>query len=224
MRTDGGRLKSNRRKIIVCVLLVAALTSGGLADTQKVDSMLDQSFRSMYNLQFDQAFQIANQAKAADPSDPMPWVAQASAVLFRELDRLHVLRSDLFVSDSAFSARPAYTWNPESKKEFDSALASAEKLAKDRLDHDKNDVRGLFALALINGLRANDAALVTKHNLTCLSFTKTSNSYAERLLGIAPDYYDAYIATGMSEYLIGSKRRCAGFCAWAVSKAIRKMV
>jgi hypothetical protein len=201
----GGSLTVNLPKMVVRAVCAAALTVCALAQTQSVDPLLDQSFRSMYNLQFDHAFQIANQAKAVDPTDPMPWVAEGSAVLFRELDRLHVLRSDLFVSDSAFSARPAFSWNPDSKKQFDSALAEAEKLARERLDRDKNDKRGLFALSLTYGLRANDAALIGKHNLSSLSYTKTSTGFAERLLALSPDYYDAYIATGMGQYLIGSK-------------------
>jgi len=159
----------------------------------------------MYNLQFDEAFRKADQAKSIDKTDPMPWVAQASAVLFREFDRLHILRSDIFISDAAFSARPAYTWNAASKKQFDEALAGAEKLSRERLGRDKNDTRALFALTLVNGLRANDAALVTKHNLTSLSYTKAATGYAEKLLALSPSYYDAYLATGMGKYMIGSK-------------------
>lgn len=193
------------RKVPLLIALVVFIGFGRSALAQNVDAMLDQSFRDMYNLQFDQALQIADQAKATDKTDPMPWVAQASAVLFRELDRLHILRSDLFISDTAFSARPAYSWNPASKKQFDDALAGAEQIAQTRIGRDKNDVRGLFALTLVNGLRANDAALITKHNMTSLSFTKTSTGFAERLLAISPNYYDAYIATGMGQYLIGSK-------------------
>ncbi|HEY6249024.1 MAG TPA: hypothetical protein VI685_03630 [Candidatus Angelobacter sp.] len=166
---------------------------------------MDQSFHAMYNLQFDDAFRKADQAKAVDKADPMPWVAQATAVLFREFDRLHILRSEIFTSDSAFDSRPSYAWKPESKKQFEDALVSAEKLSRDRLGRDKNDVSALFAMVMMNGLRANEAALIGKHNLSSLSYTKASSGYAEKLLAINPNYYDAYISTGMSEYLVGSK-------------------
>jgi len=146
-----------------------------------------------------------DQAKALDKTDPMPWVAQASAVLFREFDRLKILRSDYFVSDSAFSARPAYKWNDAAKKQFEDALAGAEKLSRDRLASNKNDQKALFAMTLVNGLRANDAALITKRNMTSLSYTKASTGYAEKLLALDPKYYDAYISTGMGQYLVGSK-------------------
>ena len=198
-------MRAGLRRAIVCSLLALVLVPTGLAQTQSVDPILDQSFRAMYNLQFDEAFRKADQAKSIDKTDPMPWVAQASAVLFREFDRLHILRSDIFISDAAFSARPAYTWNAASKKQFDEALAGAEKLSRERLGRDKNDTRALFALTLVNGLRANDAALVTKHNLTSLSYTKAATGYAEKLLALSPSYYDAYLATGMGKYMIGSK-------------------
>jgi hypothetical protein len=196
-------LKAHRHKVIVCLVMMVVLNISGRA--QNVDSLLDQCFHSMYNLQFDKAFQIARQAKALDQSDPMPWVAESAAVLFRELDRLHILRSDLFVSDAVFSARPSYNWSGDSNRQFEEAVAAAEKLARDRIAKDKNDVRGLFALSMIYGLRANDAALIGKRNLASLSYTKTSSGFAEKLLALSPGYFDAYIATGMSQYLIGSK-------------------
>src|SRR6202022_4371836 len=34
---------------------------------------------------------------------------------------------------------------------------------------------------------------------------KSANGYAERLLALSPDYYDAYIATGMGKYIVGGK-------------------
>lgn len=177
----------------------------GAAPAQTVEAALDDSFRAMYNLQFDNALSIGEKAKAIDKTDPMPWVAQASAVLFREFDRLHILRSDMFASDDAFSSRPAYSWVPESKKQFDNFLTNGEKVAQERLGRDKKDLKGLFALALINGLRADDAALITKRNVTALSYTKAASGYAEKLLVLSPDYYDAYVASGMSKYIIGGK-------------------
>lgn len=159
----------------------------------------------MYNLNFDEALKTAEAAKTLDENDPLPWMAQSCAILFREFDRLHILTSELFVSDEKFNARTAQNWDPESRKEFDTALNGADKLAQHRLEGDKNDLKALFALTIINGLRADDAALIEKKNLNALAFTHAANSYAERLLGRAPDYYDAYLATGMGKYIIGGK-------------------
>jgi uncharacterized protein (DUF1697 family) len=175
------------------------------ARAQSVDALLDQSFHSMYNLKFDDALRTIEQAKALAKDDPMPWVAQASAVLFREFDRLHILRSEMFASDAAFDARPAASWVAQNRKQFDDALSGAEKIAQERQARNKNDLPALFALTLVTGMRADDAALISKKNFAALSYTKTATAFAEKLLALSPDYYDAYIATGMGKYIIGGK-------------------
>jgi len=175
------------------------------AQTQNMDALLDQSFSSMYNLRFDEAQRLAEAAKSMAKDDPVPWVAQACAVLFREFDRMHILRSELFGSDNGFIDGPAIAWAPQSRKEFDNALSTAEKLAQDRLKQSKDDPRALFSLSLASGLRADDAALISKKKFSALSYTKTATGYSERLLARFPDYYDAYIATGMGKYIIGGK-------------------
>ena len=190
-----------------CAVLILVL-SCSLSDrlhAQSLEQSLDQSYRFMYNLQFDAALKTVEEAKAIAPEDPLPWMAQACAILFREFERLHILNSEIFTSDDKFAARKAQNWNPVSKRQFESALAGAETLAQRGLDRNKNDVHALFAMTIVNGLRADDAALIEKKNLTALGFTKSANGYAERLLARAPDYYDAYVATGLGKYLIGGK-------------------
>lgn len=189
--------------VLFCTFSVQAQTTVGQAPS--MDSLLTQSYQAMYNLKFNDAFREAERAKAVAPDSPLPWMAQGCAVLFREFDRLHILRSDMFISDDAFSSRPAYQWQPAAKLEFDSALAGAEKLANQKLARDKEDPEALFALTIVSGLRADDAALIAKKNMAALSFTKTANSYAERLLARSPGYYDAYVATGMGKYIVGGK-------------------
>jgi hypothetical protein len=159
----------------------------------------------MYNLRFDDALRMAESAKKMANDDPVPWVAQACAVLFREFDRMHILRSELFGSDNAFIDGPAIPWNVQNRAAFDAALSGTEKLAQQRLKENKDDPRALFALTLSNGLRADDAALIAKKKFSAISYTKSANGYAERLLARSPNYYDAYIATGMGKYIIGGK-------------------
>jgi tetratricopeptide (TPR) repeat protein len=187
------------------VAVAGLLAPSARAQMPTVESVLDGSFHLMYNLQFDEALRSVDYAKTVDTTDPLPWVAQACAVLFREFDRLHILRSDVFASDEAFSSRPAYSWLPEHKKQFEDAAAGAEKIAQQRLAHDKRDAKALFTLALVSGLRGDDSAMITKHNLKALSYIKTATGYSEKLLALSPDYYDAYVGTGLAKYMIGGK-------------------
>ncbi len=203
----GARLNPVRLAIAVTVMTLLSPVTGAQSVVQAppADALLDQAYRDMYNLNFDEAFRKAEQAKQFAKDDPLPWVAQACAALFHEFDRFHILRSELFSSDDNFDAREAHTWDRAHRQAFETALAGAEKTAKERVARDKNDVKGLFALALVNGLRADDAALLSKRNMAALSYTKAADGYAERLLAHAPDYYDAYVATGMGKYIIGGK-------------------
>jgi hypothetical protein len=213
LRQDTMEMESSKRqaarctaRLIVLAAVLAAVVSLSLpAPAETVEERLDLSYRSMYNLQFDEAFHQAELAKALAPDDPTPWLAQGCTILFREFDRLHILTSEMFASDEKFGARKARAWNPEAKKRFDETLATAERLSQQRLDRDKNDVKALFAMTMVYGLRADDAALIGKKNLTALAYTKTGSGYAERLLARKPDCYDAYVATGLSKYLIGGK-------------------
>jgi len=191
--------------LIVATTLAAVPANGQTVRVPQSQILLDQAYTAMYNLNFDAAFQKAEQAKSFAKDDPIPWIAEACAGLFREFDRLHILRSEMFASDETFDKREAYKWDPQSRQQFETALAGAEKLAQDRLSHDNNDAKALFALALSHGLRADDAALISKKNVAALGFIKSANGYADRLLARWPDYYDAYVATGMGKYVIGGK-------------------
>ncbi len=190
--------------LLVLVVLVSGL-GRSFGQAPGVENLIDQSFRDMYNLRFEGALKKAEAAKAISKDDPLPWVAQSCALLFREFDRLHILRSEMFSTDEGFAARATEKWDPVTKKQFDDATNGAEKIAQGRLSRNKDDIQALFALTIINGLRADDDALITKKNLSALGYTKAATAYAERLLALAPNQYDAYLATGMGKYIVGGK-------------------
>ena len=67
-----------------------------------------------------------------------------------------------------------------------------------------NDRDALFTMCMIQGLVTDYMALVEKHQIRSLTPAKTSNRYAQQLLRIDPKFYDAYLSTGITEYLLGS--------------------
>ncbi len=116
--------------VFLAAALLAPLARAQVVTVPQSQLLLDQAYTAMYNLNFETAFQKAEQAKTFVKDDPTPWVAEACAALFREFDRLHILRSEMFSSDETFDARESYKWNPQSKQLFETALAGAEKLAR----------------------------------------------------------------------------------------------
>src|SRR5438445_533509 len=59
-------------------------------------------------------------------------------------------------------------------------------------------------MTLVNGLRADYTPLFENRSRVALHYTRDATNYARPLLAICGDCYDAYIATGISRYLIGS--------------------
>jgi hypothetical protein len=205
-------LGTRPKTFILSIIAMLALISGAPAQVQLVSSKtpsvedkLAQTYRAMFDLKFQDAFKAADEAKAAAQDDPLPYVAQAWVAFFRELDRLHALRSEVFTTDDGFNARESYAWDPTDKKIFDSALERAEKLAQERLSRDANDPRALLALSLSNGLHGDDLGIFTKKDLKAISYIKTATGYSEKVLALSPDSYDAYVATGMGKYIVGRK-------------------
>lgn len=191
------------RSCAVALLVVPIiLTTATAGDTYS--ATLDEGFQSLYNLDFDHAQQQFATYQNQHPDDPMGPVAEASGLLFSELNRTGLLSSRFFDRDSAFTFSPAPKPDPSTYQRFASALRRAEVLAQPRLATDRNDRNALLALALVNGLRADYSALFEHKYSLALHYTRDATSYARQLLMICPDCYDAYIATGISRYLIGS--------------------
>jgi hypothetical protein len=57
---------------------------------------------------------------------------------------------------------------------------------------------------MVHGLRADWAALIDGRSMAALSHTRRAARVARTLLDEAPDYADAYLATGIAEYIVGN--------------------
>jgi hypothetical protein len=166
---------------------------------------LDAGFESLYDLNFDAAQAQFSDWKARYPDDPLGPAAAASAYLFQEFDRLGVLQSELFRDDQTFHQRKKLTPDPRLKKLFDSELTLADLLAAKQLEKDAASVNALLAMTMVDGLRADYAALIERKDGAALSYTKKGRRSAERLLMVDSGCYDAYLALGVENYLLGTK-------------------
>jgi hypothetical protein len=186
--------------------VVLALGCAGLASPPKqtdASPSLDRGFQQMYNLDFPAAHETFRAYQQVNPQDPMGYVSNAAAYLFSEFDRLHILESDLFTDDHKFEQRSKLAPDPAVKTQFDSELTKSDAAAAKILAQNPNDKNALFSQVLANGLRGDYAALIEKRNLASLSYMKTARVIAEKLLVTDPTCYDAYLAVGAENYLLG---------------------
>lgn len=187
--------------VVAAAVLLHCLA--GFASTNP--EVLDSGFHLMYDLDFADAQQRFTAYQNDNPNDPMGSVAEAAGLLFSEFDRLGVLQSQMFLKDASFEARSHLVPDPAVQAKFEMAIQRSQAIIQKRLAANPNARDALLAAALSAGLEADYLALIQKQNVAALRYTRQATDYAERLLTVCPDCYDAYVATGISQYLIGSR-------------------
>jgi tetratricopeptide (TPR) repeat protein len=207
-------LAIGRRFLLLALWGVLSPGAAGLAATRGTPDALDLGYRRMYSLDFDGAERAFSAWQQERPYDPRGPVSEAARLLFSELHRLGILETRFFVDDDTFTGRGSEKPDPSLKKRMDEALERSEKLAHERLAADPNDADSLFSLALASGLQADYLALIEARNVAALSPTKQASEWAEKLLKVAPDYADAYLATGLTKYIIGSTAAPVRWVLW----------
>jgi hypothetical protein len=161
---------------------------------------LETGYRQMYNLDFSGAHKTFEAWEGIHPSDPVGPASNAAVYLFSEFQRLHVLDLELFTEAKRMDNM---TPDPAIRFAFESELTKAESIAEKNLAKTSSDCNSLFARSLVDGLRGNYAALIEKRKGAALEFLKSSRSNAEQLIAIDPTYYDAYLAVGLENYVLG---------------------
>jgi hypothetical protein len=188
-----------RRFIGVLLLLVAPAAARASQPTS-----LEAGYSAMYSFDFTAAAHEFSGWTSEHRDDPLGPVSQAANLLVSELSRLGVLEAQFFVHDASFTETRRLKPDPAVRARFDAALAEGAALANARLRRDASDRDSLFAMALVNGLRADYAGLIEQRSMAALSYTRDGMRWANKLLAIAPDFADARVATGISEYIVGS--------------------
>lgn len=165
--------------------------------------LLDTGFRALYELKFKEAREQFLAYQKARPDDPLGKVAEAASFLFEEFNEKGVLTSEFFLNDDRFLGGVEGSAAENRNSNFLKANHEARAVAKKRVKSDPRDAHGLLVLTMTDGMESNYMAMIEKKQLPALSLMRQAESEANTLLGINPDEKDAYVALGMSNYVIG---------------------
>jgi hypothetical protein len=191
------------RNSLACnILLISAFCA--LPALASEPATVDGALRSLYNFDFPAAHATLTSYIAAHPQEPLPYAFRSAAYLFSELDRLGALESEFLTDDERLVAKTRPRPDPAIRKQFFAAVNDAQTRAEVALKANPDDRDALFAMCAVAGISSDYMALVDKRQMGSLSLAKRSNTYAQRLLKIDPKFYDAYLTTGFSEYMLGS--------------------
>jgi hypothetical protein len=175
---------------------------------------LSAGFDLLYRQKFAEAREAFATWESHNPEEPFGQVAVAAGYLFEELSCQGVLTSDFFLNEKRFLH--GIEGNPDSERmnHFRDAITRAYELARARQKINPKDGEALLALTLAAGMESEAESILLKKHLAGLKSMKKANGYAKELLAQYPDAADAYVATGIANYVIGSQSGGARVALW----------
>lgn len=176
-------------------------------------SSLDAGLAELYNLKFDRARAEFERWMRDHPEDPLGPACRLAVYLFQELDRLRIPHGGLLPDTHAHPVPAADPPDPRLKAMFYEELRRATDQAQRTLARHSNDETALLSLTIIYATQADYLNLVEKRSWASLTLFKRSNRYAQQLLKRNPGAYDAWAASGLTEYLAS---RLPFYARWVI--------
>jgi tetratricopeptide (TPR) repeat protein len=197
------RYTSGLRSIFLALILAAWCSA---AEPAKLDTStpVGQAFARMYSLDFQGAHRILDRQIQQEPRDPLLYSVKAAAYLFSEMDRLEILQIEFFEDDDKVVTRQKLAPDPSVRAEFFRLLETARQHANARLSAQPDDRDSLFALCMAAGLETDYAGLIERRRFGTFILARQTQAYIRKLQALTPPVYDAYLATGTTEYVVGS--------------------
>lgn len=174
------------------------------AAAQPPASAIDQAVHRFFNYDTPGALLLMDSYVARNPRDPLGHVARGGIHMFSELSRLEFFESAFFLEDKNIIEKKNLKPDPIIRRLFHAGIDEGQRLALEQLARNPADTNALFALCNANGLLADYVTLIDRKPWSGVGYARQSQVYAVRVLRADPTYYDAYLTTGFSEYLVGS--------------------
>ena len=181
-----------------------ASQQGPVMEADPSAKFLESGYRHLYELNFTDARLDFTAYQKARPDDPLGKASEAASYLFEQFHQRGVLTSEFFVNDATFLGGVSGTAEQNHNAGFVAANNQAREQAKKLLKTDPNNIHGLLALTIADGMESDYDAIIIKKQLPGLSMMRQAEADAKTLLIIAPKEEDANVALGMSNYVIGS--------------------
>ncbi len=196
--------------MLVATALLVAIPPASAAPSQLPQAGL----RSLYQLKFADARARFQAYEKARPDDPLAPAFEAATYLFEEFHRHGVFTSEFFLDDKRFAKGIAGRPDEKRKAAFLSAIGRAQELARKRLKENPKDTEALLALTMSSGMLADHTAVLEKNGMGSLKHIRQARAYGKKLLEVNPEAYDAYVALGSENYILGSLPRHKRVLLW----------
>ena len=189
-----------------CAVSIAALL-GPVDDAranERSRELTARAYHAAYNLDYDDAVALLNQAIAADATDAAAHRAMAVTAWLR----IGFLRGSVTVDDYLGSAtKPNINMTPpppEDARRFQQHITRALELSEAMLRTRPNDPDAHFAAGSVVGIQASYGATVEGRVLAAFRLAKRAYDAHERVLALAPQRKDAGLIVGTYRYIVSA--------------------
>ncbi|MGB6933162.1 MAG: hypothetical protein WBD91_10315, partial [Acidobacteriaceae bacterium] len=162
------------------------------------------AYQHFYNLDYGTAQTLFEKIAAEHPNDPMAVDYVLNNAVFRELYRLDLLDTTLYVQEGFLSGKHPVVENMQARARIDALYQRVLDLSNRRLAANPNDADALFARGFATSLETMYIGMVEKKYVTALHMASASRRDDDAVLKLDPQYIDCYLIVGVHDYVMGS--------------------
>ena len=190
-----------------CALLVSAAVrapNGTDTDPLNLTPEAQAAYQYFYDLDYENAQIRFDKIAAEHPADPMAADYVLNNTVFRELYRLDLLDTTLYVQDGFLSGKHPVVENVQVSAQINSMYRHAINLSNRRLAANPDDIDALFARGFATSLETIYIGMVEKKYIPALRMALAARNDDEEVLKRDPKYMDCYLIVGVHDYVLGS--------------------
>lgn len=172
-------------------------------DRQRFDSLREDGFTALYNLDYALARRKFAELAGAFPTHPAGPQFLATTMWTEQLNKSRRLSASLYGSDSFFESSEDKP-DPAMVAEFKTLVRNSINLSKARLRVNPKDVEAIYNLGAAQGLRAAFSVAVERKFLGALGDASDSVDRHRDVIKLDPNNHDAELTIGLYDYVVGS--------------------
>ncbi len=184
----------------------AAATAPNGTDTNPLNLTpeVQAAFQHFYDLDYGNAEAGFQKIAAEHPTDPMAADYLLNNAVFRELYRLDLLDTTLYVQDGFLSGKHPVVEDMKVRAKVETLYNKALDLSDEKLRNSPNDVDALFARGYATSLETVYVGMVEKKYVPALKMALSARKDDDDVLKLDSKYVDCYLIVGVHDYVLGS--------------------
>lgn len=190
----------------VALRTFAAVKAPNGTDTNplNLEPGVQAAYQHFYDLDYATAQTLFERIATQHPTDPLAADYALNNAVFRELYRLDLLDTTLYVEEGFLSGKHPVVEDVRATRRIQALYQHAIDLSNRRLAANSNDSDALFARGFATSLETLYIGMVEKKYVTALHMASASRRDDDAVLKLDPRYVDCYLIVGVHDYVMGS--------------------